>query len=86
MLTVLTAFKDDICGISLSDRTTSCLIMVWNRDADHVEGVQKIFKTVVDGVDNDLKPREGSYYYKRHSEHAGFKAPETASGPVSVGP
>jgi len=66
-------FKDDICGVSLSVRTASYLIMIWNRDAEHEQGIQNILKTVIEGLTADLKPREGSYYYKRHSEHAGFK-------------
>jgi hypothetical protein len=60
--------------------------MVWNRDADHVEGVEKIMKTVINGLDEDLRPRDGQYYYKRHSEHAGFKAPEPFSNPSSAEP
>lgn len=47
--------------------------MVWNRDAEHTEGIQKILQTISDGLSSELKPREGSFYYKKHSEHNGFK-------------
>jgi Eukaryotic initiation factor 4E len=77
------AFKDDICGISLSVRTSACLIMVWNRDAEHTEGIERILRAVMEGLSEELRPRENSYYYKKHSEHRGFKAPETPSNSLS---
>lgn len=67
-------FRDDICGVSLSVRFNSMLVQVWNRDAGHKEGVEGILKCVMDGVSEDVKPKEGGYYYKAHAEHAGFKA------------
>lgn len=65
-------FIDDICGVSLSVRFTSILVQIWNRDADHKEGIEKILSTVIDNLSPELKPKESSYYYKRHNEHAGF--------------
>ncbi|KXT18023.1 hypothetical protein AC579_9641 [Pseudocercospora musae] len=71
-------FRDDICGI-------------WNRDADHQAGVEKVKETVLEGLSPELKPRDGSYYYKRHNEHAGFgkdPAPvrdETATATATAG-
>lgn len=65
-------FKDDICGISFRPRFTSTLITIWNRDGDHEQGIQRIAKTVIETVPQDIKPNEGSYYYKKHSEHDGF--------------
>jgi hypothetical protein len=47
--------------------------MVWNRDAEHTEGIQNILQTVSDALSPELKPRENSFYYKKHSEHNGFK-------------
>ena len=69
-----TTFRDDICGISLSVRFNSMLIQIWSRDGSHEEGVQKILDTVLENLSAELKPREGSFYYKKHSEHAGFTA------------
>ncbi|KAF2453642.1 translation initiation factor eIF 4e-like domain-containing protein [Lineolata rhizophorae] len=68
-------FLDDICGISLSVRFTSTLITIWNRDADHAAGIAKILEVVLHQLPQELVPKESAYYYKRHSEHSGFKAP-----------
>jgi hypothetical protein len=68
-----TAFKDDICGVSLSIRFNSYLVSIWNRDGDHQEGIAQILKTVMSEVPEEMRPKEGSYFYKKHSEHAGFK-------------
>jgi hypothetical protein len=65
-------FKDDICGVSLGVRYGSCLVQVWNRDGGHEQGVQRVLEAVLGGVSEGLRPREGSYYYKRHAEHAAF--------------
>lgn len=65
-------FVDDICGISLSVRFTSILVQIWNRDADHKEGIDRILATVLEKISPELKPKQGSYYYKAHCEHAGF--------------
>ena len=69
-----TTFRDDICGISLGVRFNSMLVQIWNRDGEHTEGVERILSTVLENLSPELKPREGSYYYKKHSEHAGFAA------------
>lgn len=65
-------FRDDICGISLGVRFNSMLVQIWNRDAEHQEGIDRILATVIDGLSLEFKPKEGSYYYKKHNEHAGF--------------
>ncbi|KAK5167805.1 uncharacterized protein LTR77_007504 [Saxophila tyrrhenica] len=67
-----TTFRDDICGISLGVRFNSMLIQIWNRDGEHQEGVNGILTTVLENLSPELKLKEGSYYYKKHSEHAGF--------------
>jgi hypothetical protein len=67
-------FRDDICGVSCGVRFNSMLVQIWNRDGDHTEGVEGILETVMENLSEELKPREGSYYYKKHSEHAGFTA------------
>ena len=67
-----TTFRDDICGISLGVRFNSMLVQIWNRDGAHEEGVQALLDTVLEGLSQELRPREGSYYYKKHNEHAGF--------------
>jgi hypothetical protein len=77
------AFRDDICGISLSVRFTSTLITIWNRDAQHIEGKHRIVETVLAELPDELQPKDGSYYYKAHSEHAGFKSPDSAAPTIS---
>ncbi|QIW96700.1 hypothetical protein AMS68_002218 [Peltaster fructicola] len=67
-----TTFRDDICGISLGVRFNSHLIQVWNRDCEHTAGIDRILQVILAELSVSLKPREGSYYYKKHSEHAGF--------------
>ena len=67
-------FKDDICGVSFRPRFASVLVTIWNRDGDHTEGVQRIAEVVLRTMPEHLRPKEGSYYYKKHSEHEGFDA------------
>ena len=69
-----TTFRDDICGVSYSVRFTSALIQVWNRDADHTEGIERILKAVLEGIPEELKLKETAYYYKKHAEHSAFEA------------
>ena len=83
-LTLPLVFRDDICGISLSVRFTSTLIQVWNRDGNHKEAIDKILATVVESLPETLKPKDGSYYYKRHNEHAGYKRPDSLGGAPAV--
>ena len=74
-------FIDDICGISLSVRFTSILIQIWNRDAKHKEGVERILATVLKNISPELKPNNAAYYYKAHKEHAGFNVSPTKPPP-----
>ncbi|KAL1302396.1 hypothetical protein AAFC00_002797 [Neodothiora populina] len=76
-------FRDDICGVSLSVRFTSTLIQIWNRDARHEEGIAMILSTVLENISPELKPKENSYYYKPHDEHAGFNTNAAPSGEFS---
>lgn len=50
------------------------LVTIWNRDAEHKTGIDNILQTVLERLPPDLVPKDSAYYYKRHSEHAGFKA------------
>ncbi|KAF2083989.1 translation initiation factor eIF4e [Saccharata proteae CBS 121410] len=69
-------FIDDICGLSYSVRFTSILITVWNRDAENKEGIERLRDVIFENMGEELHIKEGSYFYKKHSEHAGFSAPE----------
>lgn len=69
----------------MSVRFTSTLITIWNRDADHSSGVQKILEVVLNNLSPELQPKNDlAYYYKKHSEHAGFKAPTTEVQTVGI--
>lgn len=63
---------DDLCGVSLSVRFNSNLITIWNRDASNQKSIDGILSVVLDEISPELKPKEGSWYYKKHSEHAAF--------------
>ena len=84
-----TTFRDDVCGITLGVRFNSMLIQIWNRDGEHKEGTERILSTVLENLSPELKPREGSFYYKKHSEHAGFtgslNSTTSSSRPASSG-
>jgi len=64
--------RDDICGLTYSTRFNSNLISIWNRDGNNQESIDGILAVVTATVNSDLIPKEGQYYYKKHSEHAGF--------------
>ncbi|KAI9683858.1 MAG: hypothetical protein M1829_004192 [Trizodia sp. TS-e1964] len=63
---------DDICGVSLSIRFTSNLITIWNRDGANRKSVDAVRDVVLAGLSERLRPRPESFWYKLHSEHAGF--------------
>jgi hypothetical protein len=76
-------FRDDICGVSLGVRFGSMLVQVWNRDGEHEAGVRRVLEVIWGSLSEGLRPREGSFYYKRHNEHAAFAAgKEEESGGV----
>ena len=56
----------------MSIRFNSNLITIWNRDGTKEKTVNGILAIVLEKLNPELKPKEGSYYYKKHSEHAGF--------------
>ncbi|MCJ1363566.1 hypothetical protein MMC16_002673 [Acarospora aff. strigata] len=66
---------DDICGLSLTTRFTSNLISIWHRNGtkENQKSIDGILDVVRQELPEHLKPKEGSFYYKRHEEHAGFK-------------
>lgn len=63
---------DDICGVTYSARFNSNLITIWNRDGSNQKSIDNILATVLEKISPELKAKEGSYYYKKHSEHAGY--------------
>ena len=58
--------------MSLSVRFNSNLIMIWNRDGTAQKSIDGIRDVVLKNLSPEIKPKDGSYYYKQHSDHAGF--------------
>ena len=56
----------------MSVRFNNNLISIWHRDGANQKSKDGILAVILDNLPSDLEPREGHFYYKRHSEHAGF--------------
>ncbi|CAF9907902.1 hypothetical protein IMSHALPRED_006527 [Imshaugia aleurites] len=69
---LMLAVGDDLCGLSLSVRFNSNLITIWNRDGANEKTKEGILAVVLEKVSSELQPQPRNYYYKKHSEHAGF--------------
>ncbi|KAL2887436.1 eukaryotic initiation factor 4E [Ceratocystis lukuohia] len=65
---------DQICGVGLSVRFNSHLITVWHRDASKKKSIENLLKCVLDEFPEDKQPKADTYFYKKHSDHSGFKA------------
>jgi hypothetical protein len=66
---------DQICGVALSVRFSSHLISVWHREGSNQKSIDGILKIILAEIPEDLLPKKENYFYKKHSDHAGFKAP-----------
>lgn len=66
---------DQLCGVGLSVRFNAHLITIWHRDASKVESKDKIEECVLEHIKKLQDQPKESRFYKKHSEHAGFKAP-----------
>ena len=56
----------------MSVRFNSNLITIWNRDGANDRTNDGILAVVLEKVSPALRPQPRNYYYKKHSEHAGF--------------
>ncbi|TQS36618.1 hypothetical protein Golomagni_02924 [Golovinomyces magnicellulatus] len=70
---------DQLCGVGLSVRFSSHLISIWHRDASKQKSVDAMLKLVFEELPVELHPKPDNYFYKKHSDHAGFKAPKASS-------
>ncbi|CEJ81126.1 Putative Eukaryotic initiation factor 4E [[Torrubiella] hemipterigena] len=66
---------DQLCGVGLSVRFNSHLITIWHRDASKQASIDGMLACVLADIPAELRPRPDNYFYKKHSEHAGFKVP-----------
>jgi len=73
---------DQLCGVGLSVRFNSHLISIWHRDASKQKSIDALLAVVLEELPTELKPKPDNYFYKKHSDHAGFKAPPATSGEV----
>lgn len=67
-----------MCGVGLSVRFNSHLISVWHREGSNQKSIDAILATVLEELPPELKPKPDNYFYKKHSDHAGFKVPPAA--------
>ncbi len=75
MLTLCPLPGDQICGVGLSVRFNSHLISIWHRDASRQKSVDAMLQCVLEELPAELRPKPDNYFYKKHSDHAGFKVP-----------
>ncbi|KAF6836300.1 translation initiation factor [Colletotrichum musicola] len=67
--------NDQICGVGLSVRFNSHLISIWHRDGSKQKSIDAILECVLEELPAELCPKPDNYFYKRHQDHQGFKAP-----------
>ena len=70
--------------MSFSVRFTSININIWNRDGNHENGINKVLEVVLANLPPELAPKESSYYYKKHSDHAGFSSMKESRNNTNV--
>jgi len=73
---------DDICGVSISVRFNSHLIMIWNRDGNNQKSIDAILARALESLPEELHPAPQNYYYKKHSSHKSFKGEGEATTPA----
>ncbi|KAK5658515.1 hypothetical protein OQA88_1907 [Cercophora sp. LCS_1] len=66
---------DQICGVGLSVRFNSHLISIWHRDSSKQKSIDNLLACVLEELPAELRPKPDNYFYKKHADHAGFKAP-----------
>ncbi|KAF8465237.1 translation initiation factor eIF 4e-like domain-containing protein [Kalaharituber pfeilii] len=70
---------DDICGVSISVRFNSYLVMVWNRDGDNQKSIDKILERVLEYLPEELRPQQQNYYYKKHKAHKAYASTDESA-------
>lgn len=69
------SLDDQLAGVGLSVRFNSHLITIWHREGSRKASIDGLLKCVMEELPAELQPKPDTYFYKKHSEHAGFKAP-----------
>ena len=66
--------KDHVLGMSYSPRLYWGHISIWTKKGDSFKSVEVLEKMMLERLSPELRPRSGGeYYYKKHSEHEGWK-------------
>lgn len=76
---------DQLCGVGLSVRFNSHLISVWHREGANQKSIDALLACVLEELPEDMRPKPDNYFYKKHSDHAGFKAPVIVPAVAPVG-
>lgn len=48
---------------------------MWHRDSSKQASIDGLLACILNDLPAEQKPRADNYFYKKHSEHAGFKVP-----------
>lgn len=59
-------------------RFNSHLISIWHREGSNKQSIDGLLACVLAELPDDMKPKPDNYFYKKHSDHAGFKAPDAS--------
>ena len=48
---------------------------MWHRDSSKQKSIDGILACVLEEIPPETRPKPENYFYKKHRDHAGFKAP-----------
>lgn len=72
--------RDHILGISYSPRLYYAHISIWTKSGDNRQSIECLQRTAVSRLSEGLRPTtEMDYYYKKHSDHEGWREAVVAS-------
>ncbi len=54
-------------------RFNSHLISIWHRESSKQKSIDAMLQCVLEELPSELAPKSENYFYKKHSEHQGFK-------------
>jgi hypothetical protein len=75
--------KDHVLGMSYSPRLYWGHITIWTKKGESFKSVEVLEKMMLERLSPELRPRSsGEYYYKKHSEHEGWK--EAVAGAMAT--
>lgn len=66
----------------MSIRFNSNLVTIWNGNGSNQKTIDAILALVLSELPDDVKAKDISYFYKKHSDHQGFNEALAASKAV----